>query len=218
MAAQLKVIKDGEPRILFGATVAATGLSLFGAESLKIWFMEAGPVLITLPLLALRYRKFRLTPLLYRLMFLHGLILLLGAHYTYAKVPLGFWVQRAFNLKRNNYDRLGHIFQGFVPAVLVREILLRKKVVRSEGIWLPGITIAICLAFSAYYELVEWFTAVVGGDENGDFMGSQGDAFDAQWDMLLALVGACCSLLFLGDLHDEQLARLADAEKKDKKH
>lgn len=200
-------VKDNEPRILFGLTIIAVIASLCGTYELKIWFLEASPVLIGLPLIAIYIRKFCLTPLLYRLLFFGALMLLMGAHYTYARVPLGFWLQRDFGLKRNNYDRIGHFFQGFVPAILVREILVRKKVVRP-GFWLNFIVICVCLAFSAYYELLEWFAVVTGADDSGDFMGSQGDMFDAQWDMFLAFVGSCISLVFLSELHDYQLGQI----------
>ncbi|XP_055328699.1 inner membrane protein YjdF-like [Paramacrobiotus metropolitanus] len=201
-----------EPRVLFILTCVAMVVSFIGCAEVKIWFMEAAPVLVAIPFLLLRYRKFRLTPLLYRLMFLHSLILLGGAHYTYAKVPIGFWFQRMFNLKRNHYDRLGHFAQGFVPAILAREVLIRKEAVR-KGAWLNGIVICICAACSAYYEIVEWWTAASGADDSGDFMGSQGDIYDAQWDMFLCVVGACCSLVFLSEKHDEQLAKIKRNEK-----
>lgn len=163
-------------------------------------------MLIGIPILLATCRRHPLTPLLYRLIFLHMLILLLGAHYSYARVPLGFWLQDLFDFSRNHYDRIGHLMQGFMPAILAREILLRSGAVRRGG-WLFFIVVSICLAFSAFYEMIEWWTALLG-DIAQDFLGSQGDIWDAQWDMFLALIGAVSSLLILGRLHDRHLSAL----------
>lgn len=168
------------------------------------WWLEAAPVLIGIPILLATYRQHRLTPLLYRLIFLHMLVLLLGAHYTYARVPLGFWLQDLFDFSRNHYDRIGHLMQGFMPAILSREILLRTGAVRRGG-WLFFIAVSICLAFSAFYEMLEWWSALLS-DATEDFLGSQGDIWDAQWDMFLALIGALSALLLLRRLHDRHLA------------
>jgi putative membrane protein len=152
------------------------------------------------------YRRFRLTPLLYRLIFLHALVLILGGHYTYARVPAGFWVQDWFDLARNHYDRFAHLVQGFVPAVLAREVLLRRTPLRPGG-WLFVLVTSVCLAFSACYELLEWASAVIGGSAAGDFLGTQGDVWDTQWDMFMALVGAVVAQVALGRVHDRELAR-----------
>jgi putative membrane protein len=168
------------------------------------WFMEVAPVLIGAPVLVATYRRFPLTPLLYRLLFLHAVILMVGGHYTYAEVPLGFWMERAFGFARNHYDRIGHFAQGFVPAILAREILLRRGVVPRRG-WLFFLVTCVCLAFSAFYELIEWWTAVLTGSAATAFLGTQGDPWDTQWDMFFALLGALFSQLLLGRVHDRQL-------------
>lgn len=171
------------------------------------WYMEVAPVLLGVPLLWATLRRFRLTPLLYRLLFVHALILILGGHYTYAKVPAGFWVQELFDLSRNHYDRLGHLAQGFVPAILTREILLRSSLLRP-GRWLFFLCLCVCLAFSAFYELIEWWAAVLLGGTADAFLGTQGDPWDTQWDMFLALCGALLSLICLSRSHDRALAQL----------
>ncbi len=172
------------------------------------WVLEVIPVFIGAPILIATRRRFPLTPLLYVLIFLHALILMLGGHYTYARVPLGFWVQDLLDLGRNHYDRLGHFAQGFVPAILVREVLLRKTPLRPGG-WLFFLVTSVCLAFSAFYEFTEWWAAVLGGSAADAFLGTQGDVWDTQWDMFLALIGAITAQLVLGRVHDRQLARLA---------
>jgi len=171
------------------------------------WFLETSPVMLGLPLLMATRRRFPLTPLVYRLLFIHGLILILGGAYTYAKVPLGFWVQEAFDLARNHYDRLGHLAQGFIPALLTREILIRATPLRSGG-WLFFLTTCVVLAFSASYEFIEWWTALVMGGEADAFLATQGDVWDTQWDMFLALIGALLAQMLLSGRHDRELARL----------
>lgn len=171
------------------------------------WFLEVVPIFIGVPILLATRRRFPLTPLLYILIFIHALILMLGGHYTYAEVPLGFWVQDLLDLGRNHYDRLGHFAQGFVPAILAREILLRKTPLRPGG-WLFFLVASVCLAFSAFYEFTEWWAAVLGGSAADAFLGTQGDVWDTQWDMFLALTGAITAQLLLARIHDRQLARL----------
>jgi putative membrane protein len=171
------------------------------------WWLEVFPALIGVALLIATARRFPLTPLLYVLLFLHALILIVGGHYTYAEVPIGFWMQRAFGFTRNNYDRIGHFAQGFVPAIIAREILIRRDVVRKRG-WLFLIVVAICLAISALYELFEWQVAIASGSKGDAFLGTQGDVWDTQEDMATALVGAVTAFLLLGPLHDRHLARL----------
>lgn len=197
-----------EPLLLLAAGVAALAVSAIAPRDTLTWFLEVLPVLIGMPLLVATYRGFRLTPLLYRLILLHAGILMLGGHYTYAEVPLGFWVQDLFDLGRNHYDRLGHLAQGFIPAILAREILLRRTPL-APGRWLFVLVTAVCLAFSALYELIEWGTAVALGQSADAFLGTQGDPWDTQWDMFLALVGALAAQVTLAGLHDRQLARLA---------
>jgi len=200
-----------EPAILLVAALVLLALSRVGALEPGTWLLEVAPILIVAPILVLTARRFPLTPLVYRLLFVHALILMLGGHYTYAKVPLGFWVQDAFGLARNHYDRLGHLAQGFVPAMLAREVLLRRSPLQ-RGKWLGFLVVCVCLALSATYELIEWLAAVLGGSAADAFLGTQGDVWDTQWDMFMALIGAISALLLLSRAHDRQLAKL-DAEK-----
>jgi putative membrane protein len=174
------------------------------------WFLETLPVMIGLPVLISTHHRFPLTSLVYRLLFVHGLILMLGGAYTYARVPLGFWVQDALDLTRNHYDRLGHLAQGFIPAMLTREILVRASPLRPGG-WLFFLTTCVVLAISASYEFIEWGTALVMGGAADAFLATQGDVWDTQWDMFLALVGALLAQSLLSRLHDRQLARLPGA-------
>jgi len=171
------------------------------------WFLETFPVMAGLLLLALSYRRFPLTPLLYRLLALHALILIVGGYYTYAQVPAFNWLRDALDLSRNHYDRIGHLAQGFIPAILAREILLRCSPLQP-GKWLFFIVTSICLAFSAVYEMIEWWTALLSEEAAEAFLGTQGDHWDTQWDMFLALLGALSSQLLLVRLHNRQLGRL----------
>jgi putative membrane protein len=194
-----------EPLVLLALTAVALIVSGIGPYSRATWYLEVAPVVIGAVVLIATHRRFPLTPLLYRLIFVHALVLILGGHYTYARVPLGFWLQDLLDLGRNHYDRLGHFVQGFVPAILAREILLRKTPLRPGG-WLFVLVTCVCLAFSATYELVEWWTAVLGGSAADDFLGTQGDVWDTQWDMFMALLGALTAQLTLAKAHDRQLA------------
>ena len=198
-----------EPLVLLIVGAVLLVLSGIGPHDRTTWWLEVGPVLIAAPVLILTARRFPLTPLAYRLIFVHALILMLGGHYTYAEVPLGFWMQRVFNFARNHYDRIGHIAQGFVPAIVVREILIRRSPLRP-GKWLTFLALCVCLAISALYELVEWWAALLGGEGADAFLGTQGDQWDTQWDMFLALLGAASALLVLSRLHDRQIARLEE--------
>ena len=171
------------------------------------WFLEVFPALIGIALVVALRRRFPLTPLLLVLLLIHAIILMVGGHYTYALVPFGFWVEHAFGFARNHYDRIGHFAQGFVPAILAREILVRRNVVRGRG-WLFTIVVAICLAFSALYELLEWSVAASTGEAAEAFLGTQGDVWDTQKDMALAFVGAVAAQLLLRSLHDRQLAKM----------
>ena len=172
------------------------------------WLLEVAPVLLAIPVLVLTFRRYQLTPLVYRLIFLHALILIVGGHYTYARVPLGFWLQDFFGFARNHYDRLGHFAQGFVPAIVSREILLRRFPVLRGG-WLFFLVVCICLAISASYEFIEWWSALLGGESADAFLGTQGDVWDTQWDLFMALVGALTAQLTLSRYHDRQLAELS---------
>ncbi len=188
---------------LAALTVVALIASFVGARDRPLWFFEAAGVLIGLPLLLVTRRRFPVTPLLYCLFFLHALILLAGAHYTYAEVPFGFWLKRTLGLSRNPFDRIGHFAQGFVPAMLLRELLLRtSKLGRGKWLWL--LVTASCLGFSAFYELIEWWTAVATHSDAELFLGNQGDPWDTQWDMFSALIGAVTAQCLLGQWHARQ--------------
>lgn len=197
-----------EASVLAGLTLAALVASGIDPHDRLTWVLETVPVMIALPLLLLTHRRFPLSPLVVRLLFVHGLILMLGGHYTYARVPAGFWLQDAFDLARNHYDRLGHLAQGFVPAMLAREILLKQTPLRPGG-WLFLLTTSVILAFSACYEFIEWWAALAIGADADAFLATQGDVWDTQWDMFLALVGAVTAQLVLARTHDRQLARLS---------
>jgi len=196
-----------EPLVLLVLALAALVVSGVGPKDRFTWFLEVAPVLIGGPILVATAKQFPLTPLLYRLLFLHSLVLMLGGHYTYAEVPVGEWAKEALGFARNHYDRLGHLVQGFVPAVLAREILLRKTPLRPGG-WLVTLVTSVCLAFSAFYELVEWAAAISTGEAATAFLGTQGDVWDTQWDMFLALCGALLAQALLARLHDRQLSCL----------
>lgn len=196
-----------EPRALLVVGAIALAISGGAPHDRLTWLLEVAPILIAVPVLIATARRFPLTPLAYRLIFVHALILMVGGHYTYAEVPLGDWVADALGLARNPYDRLGHLAQGFVPAVVVREILIRRSPLR-RGKWLAFLVACVCLAISAAYELVEWWSALLGGERADAFLGTQGDQWDTQWDMFMALVGAVAALALLGRLHDRQLERL----------
>ena len=171
------------------------------------WFLEVVPAIFGGALLAITYNSFRLTTLLYVLILIHCIILMVGGHYTYAEVPLFEELKSIFGSDRNNYDKLGHFAQGFVPAIIAREILIRKEVVNSKG-WLNFVIVCFCLAFSAFYELIEWWVAVATGEGAEAFLGTQGYVWDTQSDMGLALFGAVAAILTLSQFHDSQLKRL----------
>ncbi|PVV26946.1 MAG: hypothetical protein B6D79_04680 [gamma proteobacterium symbiont of Ctena orbiculata] len=171
------------------------------------WFLETLPVMIGLPLLYYTRPGFPLTILVYRLLALHAVILIIGGYYTYAEVPLFNWLRDTYELSRNHYDRIGHFFQGFVPAMLGREILLRRSPLKP-GRWLFFLCLCFCLAFSAFYELIEWWVALMSEQAAEAFLGTQGDPWDTQTDMFLALIGAICAQLLLVRIHDKQLFQL----------
>lgn len=172
------------------------------------WWLEVLPALLAFLLLVMTRKSFPLTPLLYFLVLLHAIILMVGGHYTYAEVPAGDWLRELTHGTRNNYDKLGHLAQGFVPAMVARELLLRWQVLAKKS-WLTFLVVCICLAISAIYELIEWWVALFSSEAAESFLGTQGYVWDTQSDMLYALVGAVAALLFLSRLHDKQLAGLA---------
>lgn len=172
------------------------------------WVLEVAPVLIGVPILVALRQRLRLTRLVYTLLWIHALILMVGGKYTYAEVPFGFWLQGAFGFSRNHYDRIGHFAQGFIPAMLVREVLIRRSPLGGSR-WLPFLVVCFCLAFSALYELIEFWTALATGEAAEAFLGTQGDVWDTQWDMQMALIGAVTALATLSRAHDRQLARIS---------
>lgn len=171
------------------------------------WLMEVIPVLLVMPVLFMSFKKFPLTNLLYSLIFLHAIVLIVGGAYTYARVPLGFEIADWFNLDRNPYDKIGHFMQGFVPAVVAREILIRNHIL-AKGKILSFIVICIVLAISATYELIEWAAALLLGQGAEEFLGTQGYEWDTQSDMFFALIGGSTALLFLSKWHDWQISNL----------
>jgi putative membrane protein len=171
------------------------------------WLMEVAPVIIAIPALLLTYRILPLTTLLYTLIFLHATVLIVGGAYTYARVPLGFWMQDMFSFSRNHYDRIGHFFQGFVPAPIAREILLKKGYI-SNGRMLGFLCICVAMAISAWYELIEWVAALILGQAADEFLGTQGDPWDTQWDMFMCFIGSVTAILTMSRFQDRQMERM----------
>jgi len=180
--------------------------SVVNPKDLFTWFLEVFPALIGLTVVTLTYNRFRLTNLVYFLILVHAIILIVGGHYTYAEMPIFNWIRDAFHLARNYYDRLGHFAQGFIPAIIVREILVRKSALK-RGKLLSFLIISICLAISASYELIEWGVAEATGSAADAFLGTQGDVWDTQWDMFMALLGAITALASMSNLHDKFLKK-----------
>jgi putative membrane protein len=187
--------------------IAALVVSGIAPHDRATWLLEVAPVLIAGPILALTYRRFPLTHLLYILIAAHAIVLIVGGTYTYARVPLGFWLQQAFDLSRNPYDKIGHFMQGFVPAMVAREILLRGAYVANLRM-AAFLSVCIALAISAFYELIEWWTALALGQGAVDFLGTQGDPWDTQSDMFMALIGALVALAALSRMQDRQIVTL----------
>jgi putative membrane protein len=198
-----------EGRVLAGVVVVALVVTGLQTRSLGTWTLEVVWVVIGLPLVLALRERFPLTRLLCWLLVLHALVLCYGGQYTYAETPLGEWVQGWLGTQRNNYDRFAHVVQGFVPAVAVREVLLRRTPLRPGG-WTFFLTVSVCLAIGASFELIEWFSALVLGSGADDFLATQGDPWDTQWDMFLCLCGAVVSLLVWRRIHDRQLGRAVD--------
>ncbi len=189
---------------IFSVVLVWSGI---GPKDSLTWFLEVLPALVGFVLLAWTRRSFPLTPLVYALILVHCVILMVGGHYTYAEVPAGDWVSALFGWPRNNYDKLGHLAQGFIPAMIAREILIRKEVIAGRW-WRDFFVCCFCLAFSAFYELIEWWVALLSGSDAVAFLGTQGYQWDTQSDMLLALLGALLALMSLSRLHDRQLEAL----------
>lgn len=195
------------PWILLAIVVVIFAWSAISPHDRFTWWLEVFPVVAAAAILVPTWRRYRLTTLVYILIAIHAVILMVGGHYTYAEVPFGFWMRDTFGFERNHYDRIGHFAQGFVPAMIAREILLRSSPLKRGG-WLFYIVVSICLAISAAYELIEWTAAEMTGEAAEAFLGTQGDPWDTQKDMALATIGAVTALLTLGRLHDRQLEKL----------
>jgi len=205
-------MRDRTAVLLFAAALTACLLAWSGIEPFDrtTWLLEVFPVMVAMPLLWTTYRRYPLTNLLYVLIFLHAIVLMTGGAYSYARVPLGFWLADLFDIGRNPYDKIGHFFQGFVPAMVAREILLRGGFVRGAKM-LAFLVVCVVLAISAAYELVEWAAAEALGQGADEFLGTQGYAWDTQSDMFMALLGGSAALLLLSRLHDRQLGAMAAA-------
>jgi putative membrane protein len=195
------------PLVLLIVVVLGLVWSGIGPHDRLTWVLEVVPVLIVIPLLVWTARSFPLTPLVYVLIAVHSLILMYGGHYTYALTPLGDWMRDVFGFSRNHYDRIGHLMQGFGPAIVARELLLRTSPLRP-GKWLFALITLSILGVSACYEFTEWWAALAGGDAAGAFLGTQGDVWDTQWDMFLAGCGAVLSQVLLRGVHDRQLSKI----------
>lgn len=171
------------------------------------WWLETIPGIVGAAILVFTYGRFRFSTLVYTLVALHIILLCVGGHYTYARVPLFEWLKPVFGWQRNHYDRLGHLAQGFVPALIARELFVRLKIIRSRG-WTFAIVLLVCLGISAFYELIEWWTALASGSAATEFLGTQGDVWDTQEDMCMALIGALTALLFLSGWQNKQMRQL----------
>ena len=181
--------------------------SMIRPYDFSVWLLEALPAVAAFLLLALTFKRFRFSNLVYILVWMHCIVLLIGAHYTYAEVPLFNWIRDHYGLKRNSYDGVGHFSQGFFPAIVAREIFIRKSVVRGK--WLAFVVVCVVLAFSAFYELVEWWVALGTGSVGDAFLGAQGDVWDTQKDMALCLIGSILSLLLLSRIHNRSMSTVA---------
>jgi len=185
--------------------MAALIWSAVAPKDYLTWLLEVFPALVGLIVLAYTYRRFPLTPLVYWLILVHSIILMVGGHYTYAQVPLFNWIAEVFEQARNNYDKVGHLAQGFIPVLIAREIFIRRRIVNGAG-WTHFLSVCVCLAISAFYELIEWVVALVSHQAADAFLGTQGYIWDTQSDMAWALFGAIAGLILLGRLHDTQIA------------
>jgi len=194
--------------ILLGAVAIVLGWSAWQPYDRLTWWLEVFPALAALVVLFATYRRFEFTTLTYTLIALHMCVLFVGGHYTYARVPLFDWLRPIFGWHRNHYDRLGHIMQGFVPAIVTREVFIRLQVLKQTR-WQPFLIVCVCLAISAFYELIEWWTALASGDAAISFLGTHGDPWDTQKDMFCALLSAIAAIVLLSRVQDRAISRLA---------
>jgi putative membrane protein len=199
---------DRLPIALLALTIVLLAVTGFRPYDRGTWVLEVFPILIAAPILIATRRRFPLTPLLYILIFLHATVLMVGGAYTYARVPFGFWMQDVLGIDRNPYDKIGHFAQGFVPALVAREVFIRNDVVRGRGMT-AFLCVCVAMAVSAFYELVEWWAALALGQGADEFLGTQGYVWDTQSDMLYALIGSVTALVLLSWLHDRQLQRVS---------
>jgi putative membrane protein len=181
--------------------------SVINPKDYFTWFLEVIPAIIGVFVLVLTYKNFKFTPLVYTLILIHCIILMVGGHYTYAQVPLFDFIKEFFNQDRNNYDKIGHLAQGFIPAMIAREIIIRKNIINIEA-WRNFFIVCFCLAFSAFYEIIEWWVAVIANNSADDFLGTQGYIWDTQSDMFFALIGSILALLLLKKYHNKQLKNI----------
>jgi putative membrane protein len=191
--------------------IAGLSLSAIQPFDYFTWFLEITPAIVGLLILIFTYKSFRFTELTYFFILIHCYILFIGGHYTYAEVPIFNWIKDVFGQARNNYDKVGHFAQGFIPGLIARELFIRKQVVK-KGFWLSLITVCVCLSVSVVYELGEWMVAVLTGASSEHFLGTQGYVWDTQSDMLYALIGVVCMLLFMSRIQDRSIARLEDRQ------
>ncbi|TAJ09168.1 DUF2238 domain-containing protein [Marinilabiliaceae bacterium JC017] len=194
--------------ILFGTVLIWSAIH---PKDYFTWILEVMPAIIGLFILIATYKRFRFTNLVYGLILIHSWILMIGGHYTYAEVPFFDWIKDIFDQSRNNYDKIGHFAQGFIPAMIIREVLIRQKVVFSRR-WLNFIVVSICMAISVSYEFIEWFVAELTGESSESFLGTQGYVWDTQSDMLFATIGAIIALISLSKSHEKMLAKMAAAD------
>jgi len=196
--------KHNYPILFSVCTLAILLISFVFTFDRMTWVLEVFPILLGFPILFFTYKRFPFTRLIYSLLLIHFIILAVGGIYTYAEVPLGYWMQDWFGFSRNNYDKIGHFAQGFVPALLIRELLLRTSPLK-QGKWLSVIVVSICLAISAFYELIEWWVSAIQGASAEDFLGTQGYIWDAQSDMLFALTGAIIALVVFSKYQNKRI-------------
>ena len=194
--------------LIFLAVAIWSGI---GAYEVGLWFLEAGICIVGVAVLIVTFKRFKFTDMTYFFILIHLIILLVGAHYSYARVPLFDWIKEIFEQSRNNYDKVGHFVQGFIPAMIARELLIRLNVVCKKS-WIPFFVVCICLAISAFYELIEWWVAVLSGDGAEEFLGMQGYVWDTQSDMFCAMIGAICMLIFFSKLQDKQIRKIEDSD------
>ncbi len=183
-----------EPQILGSLCLIGLAISSISPNDYLTWVLEVFPILLGVPILIVTYKWFHFSQAAYRLMFIHAIILMIGGHYTYAQVPFGFWMQEVFDFSRNHYDRIGHFAQGLVPAFLAREVLIRTSPLKRGG-WVRFLPVAVAMFISALYEIIEWQSAVILGSSADAFLGSQGDIWDTQWDMAMALIGSSLTVI-----------------------